>query len=671
MYKKLFFLIAFFYLISYSTAVEFYWNFSSHDDFFNQNEYPVEYKNIDFLGDFLSVSSEIETYGFLWVANSAESTVSKIDTRKNIEVARYRTGKDGVKNSPSRTTVDIFGNLWVGNREGDRNVIKIANKLEDCVDRDGDGINTSKGSGNLLSWTDSGPKDDCILFSKRHWSGTGTGPRSLTSDIYGNIWLGAYQDNKYYKLNHENGNLVFSVTNNNPYGSVIDRKGILWSANRGATGSISSINTLTGEHYGYINNFVHVPEALVPAPSTSSPYGITVNKFNEVFFTNAPISGNTQLAGGGFGYVDENKLITIPQSVFDPADSEERWFRGITSDDEGNIWFTSHRINSGMSPKIYKIDRVTKQVICTQSNFGVYREPIGILLDGDQNMWAIFSFISPSNQQGAAFKIDNNCNVIASVPLGLRPYTYSDATGATIQQFIDEGWWKVTIFSSDKQPVNWSNITWTASNPGNGAIINVSLNFSEDKGGFYSYEDQIVNNKQYFYDLSSYTSTNLTLLVKLKKNGDNLSPTLNKITIIANRTSITIPITDPDDDDPTDPTFPDPPGGGGSVVPVDLCNIEYMRTECSEDSDFKYDVYMNVTWLGNPDDKPDTCVEKYEIVLSGISCDMLELSFFSTFSLITSILVFIVIYIIIKKKSSNPKFLRNPIFHQGQIRYDL
>ena len=66
----------------------------------------------DTVPDQLQLSVVQSTLPFIWIANSGENSVSKIDTVTGNELGRYRTGP-GSEN-PSRTTVDIDGNVWVG-----------------------------------------------------------------------------------------------------------------------------------------------------------------------------------------------------------------------------------------------------------------------------------------------------------------------------------------------------------------------------------------------------------------------------------------------------------------------------------------------------------------------------------------------------------------------------
>ncbi len=97
-------------------------------------------------------------FSTIWIANSPQGTVSKIDTRTGSERGRYVTGPEADPD-PSRTSVNLQGDVAVANRGG--SVAKIATRLADCEDRDGDGtIATSSGSSDVLAWSD----DECVLW---------------------------------------------------------------------------------------------------------------------------------------------------------------------------------------------------------------------------------------------------------------------------------------------------------------------------------------------------------------------------------------------------------------------------------------------------------------------------------------------------------------------------
>ena len=94
----------------------------------------------------------------IWIANSAQGTVSKIDTETGAELGRYIVRADSA-GSPSRTSVNRFGDVAVANRLG--GVTKIAGPLTSCVEKNGiPGIQTSSGPNDVLPWGE----DECVLW---------------------------------------------------------------------------------------------------------------------------------------------------------------------------------------------------------------------------------------------------------------------------------------------------------------------------------------------------------------------------------------------------------------------------------------------------------------------------------------------------------------------------
>ena len=145
--------------------------------------------------DQLQLNNTTTTLPFIWVPNSNEGTVSKVDTVTGKELGRYRTGPTSNGN-PSRTTVDLQGSCWVGNR-GTGTVVKIGLSEAGLYnDTNGDGfMNTSmdlNGDGDItgaeiLPWGD----DECVLFEVL-LGNSGSGPRGLAIDATNNLWAGTW-----------------------------------------------------------------------------------------------------------------------------------------------------------------------------------------------------------------------------------------------------------------------------------------------------------------------------------------------------------------------------------------------------------------------------------------------------------------------------------------------
>jgi hypothetical protein len=90
-------------------------------------------------------------FSYLWAANSAEGTISKIDTETVLEIGRFATRPDTL-GSPSRTSVSLSGNVAVANRSG--GITKIYARESDCEETNGmPGLQTSN-SNVALPWND-------------------------------------------------------------------------------------------------------------------------------------------------------------------------------------------------------------------------------------------------------------------------------------------------------------------------------------------------------------------------------------------------------------------------------------------------------------------------------------------------------------------------------------
>ncbi len=224
----------------------------------------------------LVLSSNDVNLHFAWIANSSAGTVSKFDTDTGNEVARYfsvipidgrgitNSLRGDQANSPSRTALDLAGNVWIANRAPglQGSATKIANTLDQCRpslpdggyltsrDLNGNGrIDTDPDAGEFIRPTnmaDPTQYDSCVLFSTPLGSsGTGVMGRALAvsqgsiegGSTDGLIWFGHHQDQTVYKLNATNGQpmpvspdggLTISLPAWGPYGAAVDSQQRLW-----------------------------------------------------------------------------------------------------------------------------------------------------------------------------------------------------------------------------------------------------------------------------------------------------------------------------------------------------------------------------------------------------------------------------------------------------------
>ena len=90
-------------------------NYTNDSDFDKGDLTGLEYNSTHNQLQLSNSSSSVNPY--IWVPNSNEGTVSKINTITGMEVARYKTSNLTYSQQlPSRSTVVLDGNCWVGNR---------------------------------------------------------------------------------------------------------------------------------------------------------------------------------------------------------------------------------------------------------------------------------------------------------------------------------------------------------------------------------------------------------------------------------------------------------------------------------------------------------------------------------------------------------------------------
>jgi hypothetical protein len=94
----------------------------------------------------------------VWLPNTGDGTLSKVDAVQARELARYR-----VAGEPERIAVDHLGDAWVlsPGLAAPAQLSKVSADVERCVDRAGDGLQTSGAPEELLAFG----ADDCVLWS--------------------------------------------------------------------------------------------------------------------------------------------------------------------------------------------------------------------------------------------------------------------------------------------------------------------------------------------------------------------------------------------------------------------------------------------------------------------------------------------------------------------------
>ena len=349
-----------------------------------------------------------EAFSYIWISNSPQGTVSKINTDTGIEEARY-VASPGAPD-PSRTSVNLLGDAVVVDRGG--GIAKIAVIEDRCVDSNGNGIiDTSQGPGDVRAWG----ADECVLWHVPLPSG-GTvpnqyGPRPVAWEGIGpedcakpRVWVG-WRDATtgfFRRLDGENGNILDAASvpwpgnQWGPYGGATDKDGNFW---------------VMGWQYGPLvridgNN-------LVP----------------KVYQIPTPPNGSQQWTYGMALDADGHPWIAGAQTVYHFNPGTEQWefvdvpggnFRGMMIDADGRAWIA----NNGSS-YLVEVDTLTKTVSNSNVPLPGASTPVGISIDNEGKVWVVDQGAS------AAFKVDPDTYQVLLTVNGLyQPYTYSDMTGA-------------------------------------------------------------------------------------------------------------------------------------------------------------------------------------------------------------------------------------------------
>ncbi|MEM6994433.1 MAG: hypothetical protein AAF721_28215 [Myxococcota bacterium] len=367
-------------------------------------------------------------FTFIWIANSPEGTVSKIDTRTAVEVARYRTGpEDGP--DPSRTAVNLSGDVAVLNRAG--SVTKIAALLERCVDQNGDGtISTSAGPSEVLPWGE----DECVLWNQAlphfepepgdhvwgarpvAWDGGVPNPEDSCDRGPSRLWVGWYEGvgtnvAGFRRLDGTTGATLDEVAvpewspipleSSRPYGAATDRDGNLWVLGKPYQLLRIDGQTLTPElHLG-------------AAPDGFYGLALDGNGAPWIAQCNGWVRRYDDASGGFRNVGDAGGCL-----------------RGLAIDTEGQAWIAAN------DPcRLVQVDVDSETIVADDIALPGCGEPVGVSVDVDGMVWVV------DREANRAYKIDPQTHAVQAEVGGLvSPYTYSDMTGAGLSlQFNPEG----------------------------------------------------------------------------------------------------------------------------------------------------------------------------------------------------------------------------------------
>ena len=448
--------------------------------------------------------------------------------RSNNKPAGLHQAAQLTTNYPSRTAVDFNGDVWVANRAfgGQSSVTKIANDLTECVDRNGaPGVQTSgdvNGDGTIdtdcnrngvpddLADVKAAPcangkpqeyygvDDECILFTSNTNVANQYGrPLALgrgAADVGpADAWAGTFQDGKFFRVDGTTGQIkAQGHVKTNPYGAVIDSKGILWAT----TGGGSPLTYLdTGNPAN--DDVVRLP------PGGHGGYGMTLDRDSNVWLGGYPTAHAfryTPKRGGTFHDLGQGFWTTV-QNVGVGNGAGGCQGRGIAADSRTPqtyfVWMACHTV-----PFIVRIDGsaiplpVGKDVDVDGSAMPAIQVGgntiMGAGVDVQQNVWAVAGGGSVATRilvdnagkptqpslagspgggcpVGAGDYCSMTFNGVGSDP---SPYTYSDFTGFGLRNFTTpKGAYQYLLKGCGaNSTTNWKTIVWDGTTPPNTSL---------------------------------------------------------------------------------------------------------------------------------------------------------------------------------------------------------
>ena len=368
--------------------------------------------------------NQATTFDYIWIANTTQATVSKINTKTGIEEGRYYTHPSmGPGAEPSRTSVNQFGDVAVSNRSLG-SVTKVMALPQKCVDTNGNGmIDTSTGANDIRPWG----QDECVVWHTplplaidyshgvrpTAWEGVKQDPNTCITPVP-RLWVGYKDINEvahFARLHGDTGAVLdealvpgWSTNSFGPYGGAVNTAGDLFAT--GYDGEIAvriDAATLAVENLGF-------------SPGQYK-YGMGVDKHgnmwvgsfsgpHHLYFYDAQAKQWQGMGDGGTGFGGA---------------------LGVAVDDEDRVWGAAN------GPcRLIELDGATK----TWSNQNIALpgcgSPWGVSIDNEGYVWVV----DKANQ---AFKVDPDSYEIKLVVTGLvNPYTYSDMTGQGLQLVLPQ-----------------------------------------------------------------------------------------------------------------------------------------------------------------------------------------------------------------------------------------
>ncbi len=444
------------------------------DDWDTDDEFDDgEFDSVD-ASDGLRLDSSTSTFTDLWVANTADDTVTRIDTRTGSVIGTYAVDWIAGRNNdnPSRTAVDFDGNAWVANRAfgGQASVAKI--RGGDCV-------------------------TDCVEFVVPVGANDGVA-RALAIDANGDVWVGLHNARQAIRLSVDDGRVLETIsTPLTPYGFAVDRDNVLWMA--GASSElIAAYDIDEGRFLGTWR-----------PGGCSFPYGIAIDDNGDIWTGNWTCNHMV--------FYDRASILddTIPDDIRIFSQAQMTSTRGVAIDSEGYVWMAA-----SASDRVGRYDPVAG----TWQTYPVCDQPTGVGIAPDGNVWAVCL----GNDR--AHRLTADGTFVSETMVGDQPYSYSDLTGFQLRNFTaPAGTWR-GIFDCGHDECLFDTAEWNATVPP-GTSARLRFRSSYDRATWTAWTSQVDTSPADLRALGVLAGRYLQIEVALSTTSNDLTPVVTGLYI--------------------------------------------------------------------------------------------------------------------------------------------
>jgi len=411
----------------------------------------------------LRLSNEATPFNFIWVAVSSKGTLVKIDTDTGKVLGEYFTSPAGQPRNPSRTTVDLNGNVWASNRNGN-SVLRVGlQENGQCVDRNGNGvIDTSTGFGDLRPWTNAGgadtaggvstAADECIINYTRVRA---RGTRHVSVNSVNDVWVSGTDGEQFDLIDGKTGQIKRQEASvgYGGYGGLIDKNGVIWSARRLLRWDTAL--PLKGANGGNWQGWGH------------DSYGLCIDSQGNVW--------NTAWAGNAVRkFAPDGTLL----GTFNHGSHRAQ---GCVVDRNGHVW-VAHSMEANTVGRLKPDGTYVGKV-------PVGGGPTGVAVDAKGKIWATnhdSRTVSRIDPELGPMGEDGETRVgavdLTTIDLKGNLYNYSDMTGSTLSGAPSGGTW-TRVFDSQLADAQWGVGGWDGRVCGD-AALQVSVSSSRDGVNF-------------------------------------------------------------------------------------------------------------------------------------------------------------------------------------------